>query len=131
MTGGSEITVLALGGLLVVAQYVLMAVPANLQLGPAVTTGPRDTPLALTGVAGRLHRALGNMHEALLLYAVAAVSVTLLDATSGLTAVCAWVWFGARVAYVPCYALGLSPWRSIAFVIGFGAATLMLIAALV
>ncbi|WP_232830384.1 MAPEG family protein [Oceanicella sp. SM1341] len=131
MSAGTEITVLALGGLLLAVQFGLMAVPANLQLGPRATMGPRDEPLQLTGIAGRLHRALGNMTEALVLYGAAAVSVTLSDAGSAFTATCAWVWLAARVVYVPCYAFGLSPWRSLCFAIGFAAAVLMLIAALV
>ena len=55
-----ELTALALAGLLQVVQFVLMAVPANLQLGPHKTGGPRDVPLEVTGTAGRLKRAMDN-----------------------------------------------------------------------
>ena len=128
--GGVEIRVLALGGLLLFAQFVAMAIPANLQLGPKKTMGPRDTPLTLTGKAGRLQRALNNMHESLLFYAVAAVSVTLLGAASPVTAACAWIWLGARVLYVPAYAFGWTPGRSLIFAAGNGAALLMILVAL-
>jgi hypothetical protein len=37
-----ELTVLTLAGLLQVAQYAAMAIPANLELGPGKTMGPRD-----------------------------------------------------------------------------------------
>lgn len=37
-----ELTALALAGLLQAAQYALMAVPANLELGAAKTLSPRD-----------------------------------------------------------------------------------------
>ena len=128
--GGPEIVVLALGGVLLFAQFVLMAIPANLQLGPKKTMGPRDEPLALTGKAGRLHRALSNMHESLLFYAVAAASVTLLGASSGLTATLAWIWLAARVLYVPAYAFGWTPGRSLIFAVGNGAALIMILVAL-
>lgn len=125
-----EITVLALGGLLTVAQLALMSVPANLQLGTRKTTGPRDEPLALTGVPGRLHRAAQNMLEALPLYAAAAVAVVMADKSSALTEGCAVLWLAARIAYVPLYALGIGPWRSYIWMIALLCATLMLIAAL-
>ncbi|MDF2231019.1 MAPEG family protein [Albimonas sp. CAU 1670] len=128
--GGPEIVVLALGGLLLFAQFVLMAIPANLQLGPDKTMGPRDEPLELHGKAGRLQRALSNMHESLLFYGVAAVSVTLLGAASPLTAACAWIWLAARVLYVPAYAFGWTPGRSLIFAVGNGAALIMILVAL-
>lgn len=131
MAGSTEITVLALGGLLMAVQFLLMAVPANRQLGPAWTMGNRDEPRRLEGAGGRLQRALGNMQESILFYGVAALSVTLLDAGSGLTAACAWTWLSARVAYVICYGFGLVPWRSVVFGIGFIATVLMLLASLV
>ena len=37
-----ELTALAFAGLLQGVQYVLMAVPANLELGPGKTLSPRD-----------------------------------------------------------------------------------------
>lgn len=128
--GGTEIVVLGLGGLLLTVQFFAMAIPANLELGTAKTLGNRDEPLTLSTRCGRLHRALGNMHESLLLYAVAALTVTLLGAGSAFTAACAWTWLVARALYVPCYAFGLVPWRSVVFAVGNAAAVLMILAAL-
>ena len=128
--GGPEIVVLGLGGLLLTVQFFAMAIPANLELGTSKTLGNRDQPLQLSTRTGRLHRALGNMQESLLLYAVAALTVTLLGAGTGFTAACAWVWLIARAAYVPCYAFGLVPWRSVVFAVGNAAAVLMILAAL-
>lgn len=39
-----ELTALALAGLLQAAQLVVFAIPANRELGPDWTAGPRDTP---------------------------------------------------------------------------------------
>ena len=126
-----EVTVLALAVLLQAVQFVLMAVPANMQLGVRRTTGPRDEPLALNGVTGRLHRALGNHFEGLILFIAAVAVVVLGDASSPFTRGCATAYLVARIAYVPLYAAGVSPWRSVAWVVGFGASVLMVVAALI
>ena len=46
------------------------------------------------------------------------------------TAACAWAYLAARVLYVPAYALGWSPGRSIIFGVGFLATMVMILAAL-
>ena len=50
---------------------------------------------------------------------------------TALTAACAWAYLIARVLYVPAYAMGLRPHRSLIWVVGFAATMLMLLAALV
>ncbi len=128
-----ELTALALAGLLQGVQFVLMAVPANLELGVGTTLGPRDEgPLAerLSPGAGRLARALANHFEALTLFTIAVVVVELSAANTGLTAALAWLYLAARIAYVPCYYFALSPWRSLVWTLGFAASQLMLLAAL-
>jgi uncharacterized MAPEG superfamily protein len=129
-----ELTALALAGLLQVVQYVLMSVPANLELGPGKTLGPRDDPNLrdrLSPRTGRLFRALDNHFEGLILFTLAVVVVTLGDARSPFTAACAWTYLAARVLYVPAYAFGLVPWRSVIWLAGFAATVLMILAALV
>ncbi|MDX5383919.1 MAG: MAPEG family protein [Rhodobacterales bacterium] len=132
-----ELTALALAGLLQVVQFALMSVPANLELGPGKTLGPRDPdrlgkPLIeqVSPRTGRLFRALNNHFEGLILFTLAVVVVTLSGQSSGLTAACAWTYLVARILYVPAYAFGLVPWRSLIWMVGFGATTLMLLAAL-
>lgn len=126
-----ELTVLALAGLLQVVQFFLMAIPVNLQLGPEKTTGPRDTPLEVTGVAGRLKRALDNHFEGLILFTIAVVVVTLGDKADGVTAACAWVYLVARILYVPAYASAIPYLRTLIWVFGFGATALMLLWAVI
>jgi uncharacterized MAPEG superfamily protein len=128
-----ELTALALAGLLQVVQYVLMSVPANRELGPGATLGPRDgTDLRarLSPRAGRLVRALDNHFEGLVLFTLAVTVVTLSSQSSGLTAACGWIYLAARVLYVPAYAFGLVPWRSVVWLVGFAATVAMLLAAL-
>ena len=133
-----ELTVLALAGLLQAVQYVLMAVPANLELGVAKTLSPRDPhsfgkPLAdqVSPPTGRLIRALNNHFEGLILFTLAVVVVTLSDQSTPFTAACAWVYLAARVLYIPAYAFGLTPWRSRIWVVGFLATLAMIVASLV
>ena len=108
---------------------VLVSVMANRELGTDKTLGPRDgVDLAseLSPVGGRLVRAMNNHFEALILFTLAVVVVTMSGQSGGLTAICAWIYLAARVLYVPAYALGLVPWRSVIWTIGF-AATLAMI----
>jgi len=128
-----ELLVLTLAALLQVVQLALMAVPANLELGARTTLSPRDGQnLAeqLSPRTARLHRALGNHFEGLILFSIAVMIVTLADASSMLTTACAWIYLAARILYVPAYAFGWTPWRSIIWCAGFAATTAMLIAAL-
>ena len=125
-----EVKVLGYAALLQFLQFVLMAVPANLQLGPRYTAGPRDEQRDLTGVPGRLQRALNNHFEGLLLFAVAVVVVTLGEAASDTTAACAWAYLVARVLYVPAYASGVYLLRSLIWSVGFVATLAMLLVVL-
>ena len=126
-----ELTALTLAALLQVVQFALMAIPANRQLGPDKTMGPRDKPLALEGMAGRMQRAMNNHFEGLILFSIAVLVVTLGGQATGYTAACAWVYLGARVLYIPAYAFGWAPWRSVIWAAGFFATVAMLASALV
>ena len=128
-----EVTVLALAGLLQAIQYVLMSVPANLELGTRRTLSARDGRALeddLSPRTARLFRALNNHFEALILFTLAVVVVTLSGKASAFTAACAWVYLAARILYVPAYAFGLAPWRSLIWSVGFVASVLMIVAAL-
>ncbi len=132
-----ELTALTLAALLQVAQFVLMSVPANKELGPGKTASARDRSRLggdiqdqLSDKTARLYRALNNHFEGLILFTIACVVVTLSDGSTLFTAACAFAYLVARVVYIPAYYFGLSPWRSLIWFVGFGATTLMLIAAL-
>ena len=127
-----ELTALALAALLQAVQFVLYAIPANLELGSGYTMSARDRPPSrdMSHKTARLGRALNNHFEGLILFTIAVLVVTLGQAASPFTAACAWVYFGARVLYIPAYAYDLRPWRSLVWAIGFFATLLMLLAAL-
>jgi uncharacterized MAPEG superfamily protein len=124
-----EIQVLAYAALLQFVQFILMAVPVNVQLGVAYTGGNRDEQKQATGVPGRLKRALENHFEGLILFTIAVVVVVLGEASSTLTERCAWAYLWARVLYVPAYASGVYLVRSLIWTVGFVATAIMLIVA--
>lgn len=125
-----ELTALALAAILQSIQIVLAGAAMNRDAGFAYNAGPRDAGAALSPLAGRLRRAAANHFEALALFTIAVVAVTLSGKASALTAGCAWAYLGARALYVPAYAFGWTPWRSIIFGVGASATMVMLLIAL-
>jgi uncharacterized MAPEG superfamily protein len=126
-----ELTVLALAALLQCVQMVLYSIAGNAQAGTKAAMGPRDRQIELTGMAGRIKRAMDNHFEGLILFGIAAVVVSVSGQSSGFTAACAWAYLAARVLYIPAYAFGLVPWRSLIWAVGWFATFAMLVAALV
>ncbi|MEJ6393748.1 MAPEG family protein [Gymnodinialimonas sp. 2305UL16-5] len=127
-----ELTVLAFALLLQAAQFVAYSIRANLDVGPgyAMSARDREPSRPISELGGRLLRALNNHFEGLTLFTAAVVIVTLGDQSTPFTATCAWTYLGARILYVPAYALGLRPWRSVVWMVGFIATFAMVIAAL-
>ena len=126
----AEIQVLGYAALLQFLQFVVMAIPVNMQLGTEYTGGPRDEQKTISGVAGRLKRAMDNHFEGLILFTIAVVVVVLGNASNGYTVNCAWVYLIARILYVPAYASGIPMLRSLIWFVGFGATLAMLTAAM-
>ena len=132
-----ELTALTLAALLQVVQIALMAVPANLELKPGQTLGPRDRDKLggdlqdmVSKRTARLYRAMNNHFEGLILFSIACVVVTLADKSSPLTTACAFAYLGARVLYIPAYAFAWVPWRSLIWAVGYLATAVMLGASL-
>ena len=129
-----ELTVLALAGLLQVLQLVIMAIPANLQLGLRKTLGSRDVSASgsllfaeLQPRTARLFRAFNNHFEGLIFFTIAVVVITLSGKSSKATQMAAYIYLVARIAYVPAYFFGLNPWRSRIWFVGFGATVFILV----
>jgi uncharacterized MAPEG superfamily protein len=127
-----ELTALTLAALLQALQFLLYAVPANLELGPGYTMSARDREPSkpLSEKTARLGRALNNHFEGLILFTIACVTITLADKSTAVTAACAYAYLAARVLYIPAYYYGLRPGRSLIWAVGFLATLLMLLGAL-
>ncbi|MEO1798694.1 MAG: MAPEG family protein [Pseudomonadota bacterium] len=132
-----ELTALTLAALLQVLQFGLMSVAANRDLGPGKTMSARDESRLggslqsqLSDKPGRLFRAFSNHFEGLILFSIACLVIHVSGQSTAFTAICAFTYLAARVAYVPAYYFGLAPWRSIIWFMGFAATALMLLAAL-
>ncbi len=123
-----ELKMLALSIVLGLAQIVLASHAASLQRGYLWTAGSRDAPVpALTGVAGRLDRALRNFMETFPLFAAAVLIAHAAGRHGWMTEWGAQLYFWARVAYVGLYAAGVFLARSLVWnVAALGIALLLL-----
>ncbi len=75
--------------------------------------GNRDSQPTYTGVAARMQRAQANLFETLPIFIAAVLLAHLTRYHPVLAAWGAGIYFWARLIYIPAYAAGLSPWRSI------------------
>ena len=109
-----------------VSGYYMHATPE----GRAWNASPRDTPRDPGVKGGRALRAAENHVTALLLFAIAILTLAVTDQFSGWTATLAWIYVLARLLYIPAYLQGWSPARSGIWLVGSAATALLLLAAL-
>ncbi|WP_312526839.1 MAPEG family protein [Paracoccus sp. (in: a-proteobacteria)] len=126
----AETTALGLAAILQAVQIGLAGMSMNRDVGAKWNAGPRDTQPALSARTGRLRRAVTNHFEALAFFTIAVLMVSLEDRSDALTVFCAWLYLAARILYVPAYAFGWSPWRSVIWGVGFLATMAMIVIAL-
>jgi uncharacterized MAPEG superfamily protein len=109
----TELTLLTLAAVLGLVHIVLASHAASWQRGYRWAASARDGVLPpLTGVAGRLGRALDNFGETFPLFAAAVLAAHIAGRTGELTLYGAGLYLGARVAYLPLYAAGVCLIRS-------------------
>lgn len=127
----AELTLLAWTLVLAIVQILLPAMWRNRETGIDYNTGPRDEPGPPMGkISGRLFRAQRNLFETLPLFIGAILIAHVGGQTGALTLWGAWLYFLARVVYVPLYALGI-PWiRSMVWVVALLGLGLVLLAIL-
>jgi uncharacterized MAPEG superfamily protein len=94
--------------------------------GAAWNAGPRDEGQPPLGkYPGRAQRALENFKETYPAFIALALALSVTN-QSGSGALGAWLWFGARVAYLPLYLFGV-PWlRTLAYGVSLGGLIMML-----
>src|SRR5436190_20651326 len=109
-----ELKILALSIVLGFVHIVVASHSASLQRGYRWTASARDEPLPpLTGMAGRLARALANF---LVTFPFFAALVLLVHVTGTYGALSKWsvlLYFGGRLVYLPLYAFGVFLARSL------------------
>jgi len=125
-----ELLALALAAILQAIQIGLAGWSMNRDGLQQWNVGARDMEPQFPPLTGRLRRAVDNHFEALVFFTIAVVLVQFTRSNSGFTAACAWAYLIARLLYVPAYALGWSPWRSLIFGLGFLATMLMILTAI-
>jgi uncharacterized MAPEG superfamily protein len=75
--------------------------------------GPRDEPMPLGGVAGRLDRAFKNFMETFPFFVAAVITVYLAGKLGALTLWGSALYVAGRAIYVPIYAAGTSGLRTL------------------
>jgi uncharacterized MAPEG superfamily protein len=112
----TELSVLAWGCLLAIVHLWLPIRAKTAQYGLKWNMGPRDETQAPPGpVAGRLERAQANFFETFPVMIAAVAIVSIAGLGTYWTAVGAWLWLGARILYLPLYAVGVPVARSLAW----------------
>ncbi len=126
----SELSILAIYGILVAITLVLQATGTLLQLDMGYLMSSRDEGRTVTGMAARTERALSNSVTAMALFAPAILILAVKDAFSAQTLLAAQVFLVARVIYLPSYVLGIVGIRSLVWTVGFFATIVLYFLAL-
>jgi uncharacterized MAPEG superfamily protein len=111
----------ALAGVLVFALIQIFAfdIARTAQYGLTWNMSPRDqTDMPpLSDMAKRLERAQANLYETLPIFIGAVLIAQIAGQTNGITALGAHIYLFGRILYLPLYAYGISPWRSLVWVV--------------
>ncbi len=124
----TEMTLLGASVVLLVVHIMLQGQTATRDRGLDWNAGPRDgeaTPLG--PLAGRAARALANYQETYPAFVALALGLAITGQTGGMGAIGAWLWFLARLVYIPLYLLGIRYVRSLAWVVSMLGLLLMLL----
>lgn len=124
-----ELVMLAASCVLCLIQIIIASHAASLQRGYRWTASSRDAELPpLTGVAGRLERALRNFLETFPVFVAAVFLVHVLGRESALSEWGAGLYLSARLVYLPLYAAGVPLLRSLVWNVAFVGIVLLLLA---
>jgi len=113
-----ELKILALGALLLFVHIFTATRFKTAQWGRKWNVGARDEVLdAPNPVTGRTMRAQANFLETFPIAIIALIGVVVAQRTSQWTALGGWIWLGARVVYLPLYAVGVPVIRTVVWTI--------------
>ncbi|PXA85319.1 hypothetical protein DMC25_15555 [Caulobacter sp. D4A] len=123
-----ELKMLAAAVVIGLVHLLWASAAAQPQRGLKWNVGSRETPVVLTGMAGRLERASANFRETFAFF-VAAVLVAYLGGRLGaLTVAGTALYVGARAVYIFLYAFGVPVVRSLVWVASMAGLGLVLLA---
>lgn len=126
-----ELKMLLYSAILGIVQLLVVASLSTSQRGVKWNLSPRDQKVPeLTGVAGRLERAFKNFMETFPFFIAAILMVQITEMQSSSSMMGAYLYFWARLVYVPLYAAGIPGVRTLVWVISF-IGLLMVLAALI
>ncbi len=113
-----ELKILALGALLLFVHIFTATRFKTAQWGRKWNVGARDEALTEPNpVTGRTMRAQANFLETFPIAIIALLGVVVAGRTSQWTALGGWIWLGARLVYLPLYAVGVRGYRTIVWTI--------------
>lgn len=125
----TELTYLVATLVLALVQVLLPAAGRTMEFGISWNAGARDqTPESHNPVVGRLERAKTNLYEILPLFIGAVLIAHVTGAESALTLWGVALYFWARVAFIPLYALGVPYIRSLVWLVSLAGLILILVA---
>ena len=117
-----------------VLALVYIGLPSQLrtfETGTAYNASPRDDDGPPVGkITGRLQRAQKNLFETLPLFIAAVLIVHAAGRESSFTGWAVWLYFWARLVYLPLYAFGVPYVRSLVWLVSLAGLIMMLYAAL-
>lgn len=109
----SELLLLGWSVVLLVVHIMAQGQLATRERGIDWNAGPRDGDDKPLGVlAGRAQRALDNFKETYPAFVALALALVVSGRGGGIGETGAWLWFAARIAYLPVYLLGVKYLRS-------------------
>jgi len=115
----SELSILAIYGLIVAISVALQTSGLLGQFGVSYLLSARDEARSATGTTARLDRAQSNAVQAMALFAPAILILAAKGAFSDASLIAAQVFLVARVIYLPAYALGITGLRTLVWLVGF------------
>ncbi|MDQ0456620.1 MAPEG family protein [Rhizobium paknamense] len=102
---------------LLIVHILLQGMTATKELGSTWNAGPRDGNRKPEGkLAGRAERASANFRETYPGFIALAFGLIMAGDPHGLGLIGAWLWFIARIIYIPLYLAGIPYIRSLVWV---------------